>query len=107
MSRSINQLALQEQTAAYCGTCGESAVATTQNFLPAFQNTTNGEVALSRLKTGNPAPMHLLSYLPIHWAASVDSNGLVTELQPGIVAGFVRDNRFYSRAEAAEANKLK
>lgn len=108
MSRSINQLALQVDTCNFRGTCGESAVATKQNFLPAFQNTQTGEWALSKLKNGNPAPMHLLSYLPIDWAQSVDADGPGNRTEARHYRRICsREPFLYARRSGGKSNRIK
>lgn len=105
MSRMVNQLALRKESAAFIGTCGDSATATRQRFLPAFRDEASGRVELSVKQDRTPAPMHLVSYLPAEWAAQTDRDGDVAALKEGIIAGFVRDGQFFTRAEAAAAQK--
>jgi hypothetical protein len=45
----------------------------------------------------------VLSCLPDEWAAERNMTGEITLLKPSIVAGFVRDGRFFTREEAAAA----
>lgn len=103
MSRPNNQLAVRTESDAYIGTCGESATARQHKFLPAFRNERDGRVELARLSNGRPAPMHLISALPQEWAVRCDERGNVLELIEEVVAGFFRDDRFYTREEAASA----
>jgi hypothetical protein len=49
------------------------------------------------------APIHLLSGLPPEWVVTRDAAGGVSAVKPSIVAGFLRDGRFYTREEAARA----
>jgi hypothetical protein len=49
------------------------------------------------------APIHLLCGLPAEWVVSRDAAGGVSAVKPSIVAGFLRDGRFYTREEAARA----
>ena len=101
MSRHRNQYAVTAESQPYNGTCGESVVACKHQFVPAFCNSADGRVELARLPNGKPAPMHLISALPQEWAARCDDDGNVLELIDSIVAGFVKDDRFYTREEAA------
>ena len=103
MSRPITKESLRVESAPYKGSCGDSATARNKRFLPAFKNTENGQVQLARLPNGQVAPMHLISYLPPSWAARRDTDGTVLELVGSVVAGFVRDGRFYTREEASTA----
>jgi len=101
MNQPLNPRTLRQQTLAFRGTCGESRLAGGKGFLPAFCDPASGRVELARLANGQPAAMHLITYLPADWTASRDGAGRVLTLRPGIVAGFVRDDRFFTREEAA------
>jgi hypothetical protein len=70
-------------------------------FLPAFQDQQTGETHLSLTSHGTIAPVHLLEGLPGKWIAERDLRGRVSSLKSGIVAGFMRDGRFYTRQELA------
>ena len=104
MSRPLTQESVQRESIEYAGTCGESATAKKSRFLPAFRNDSDGSVELARMPNGQPAAMHLISELPSSWACKLDDQGKVIELIEEIVAGFVRDGRFYTREEAAAAS---
>jgi hypothetical protein len=47
--------------------------------------------------------MHVISCLPDEWAAERDAAGEIVRLKDSVIAGFVRDGRFYTREEAATA----
>lgn len=81
-----------EHAAVRTATCG---------FLPAFQDQETGETHLSLTSHGTIAPVHLLEGLPSKWVAERDLRGRVAALKAGIVAGFMRDGRFYTRQELA------
>ena len=70
-------------------------------FLPAFQDQETGETHLSLTSQGTIAPVHLLEGLPSKWIAERDLRGRVSALKSGIIAGFMRDGRFYTRQELA------
>ncbi|MDD3517757.1 MAG: hypothetical protein PHQ14_05375 [Chromatiales bacterium] len=70
-------------------------------FLPAFMDLENSEVHLSVNADGSPASIHLLDAIPEHWVTERDVQGRITALKDGIVAGFIRNGRFYSRSELA------
>ena len=72
------------------------------NFRPAFLDKNTGRIEIAKLGSGGQAPVHIICWLPEEWATSVDDNGLVLGLKPGIIAGFERDGRFFTRDEAAE-----
>ena len=106
MIRSNNQAAVARASLAFRGSCGESEVACRHAFVPAFRNSSDGCVEIAKLGDGNPAAIHLISYLPGEWAARCDAQGNVLELIPGIEAGFVRDGNFFrepTRPQQAEA----
>ena len=102
MSPALTQITLRRESAPYAGTCGDSGTACRNRFQPAFRDA-DGRVELARLADGRPAPMHLIATLPAVWANLFDASGNIIQLKAGIVAGFVRDDRFYTREEAAAA----
>ena len=74
----------------------------TQNErLPAFKNILTGQVRLSRDSKGHVSPIHRLDYLPTTWIAQCDQAGRPCKLKSIIIAGYMWNDRFYSRAEAA------
>ncbi len=99
----LSQELLARQNQDYEGSGGVSRNNRQSGLLPAFSNTKDGRVEISRFADGRPAPMHLLEGVPDEWVQQRDSQGHVLKLKSGIVAGFVRDRRFYNREEAAKA----
>jgi len=97
-----NQL-LKEQNEAFEGTNGTSHNNRDNGFIPAYYDRTSGRSVISRFTDGRPAPIHVLDGLPEEWVAQKDSAGHVTKVRAGIVAGFLRHGRFYTREEAAKA----
>lgn len=93
---------LIEENAAFAGSGGVSGNNRHARFLPAFQNVLSGEVELSRFCDGRQAPCHLFDALPEEWVLLWDLQGRVCELKAHIVSGFVRQQQFYSRQQAAE-----
>lgn len=73
----------------------------TLGFLPAFQDIYTQEVHLSVNANGSPAHVHVLDHLPEHWVLERDEFGQIAALKEGIIAGFMRQERFYSRADLA------
>ncbi len=92
---------LRQDNLAFRGTTGVSENNRDTGFVPAFRQDDTGRIELARLKNGKVAPAHIISWLPTEWADSIGDDGTVEGLIPGIVAGFVRDGRFYTREEAA------
>jgi hypothetical protein len=74
-----------------------------RGFRPAFIDTETETVYLSRFADGRPAPCHLLDGLPDDIVLARNDLGRVVVLKPTIVSGFVLEDRFYTREEAARA----
>lgn len=70
-------------------------------FLPAFLDLDTDEIHLSVDEHGNVADRHLLDNLPNHWVSERDKAGRITALKDQIIAGFMRQERFYTRAQLA------
>lgn len=92
---------LQMETAAHRGTGGVSAENRALGFRPAFRDTRTGATYLSSFADGRPAPFHILDGLPEALVLARDRHGRVSRALGSIVAGFLRDGVFYTRAEAA------
>ena len=96
-------IALTEQTLAldnirFRGTAGVSEHRP-RGFSPAFMDTETRRVYPSRFADGRLAPIHLLQGLPDEVLIARHSGG--REVKASVVAGFLFDGRFYTRAEAA------
>ena len=98
----LTEIALADEEGLYGRTHGARRGDRPQGFVPGFRNEVTGELARSRYADGAPAPMHLLDGLPEHWVAERDPEGRVTRARPGVVSGFLRDGRFYTRDQAAQ-----
>jgi hypothetical protein len=68
-------------------------------FLPAFQHLDTGEIHLSVEEDGGLAAVHLLDGLPDHWVDERDVEGRIIALKAGIIAGYMRQGCFYTRAQ--------
>ena len=86
----------------FAGTGGISENNVYARFAPAFRDAETGRVELARLECGAIAPMHLLFGLPDEWVTGWDAAGQIVALRDSVVAGFVRDEVFYTRDEAAQ-----
>jgi hypothetical protein len=73
-------------------------------FVPAFCDQETGRTELSRLPAGLPARIHLLGGLPEERVVRRDARGGILAVKATVTAGSVRDGRFYSREEAAQAS---
>jgi hypothetical protein len=92
---------LWTENLAYEGSGGVSQRNRSAGFAPAYLDTLTGVAQPSRYADGTLAPVHVLDGLPPHWVAERDARGRVIKASPGIIAGFLREGRFYTRAEAA------
>ena len=99
----LNARTLRRENQAFGGTGGVSAGNRTQGFVPAFLDTQTGAVYRACFADGRPAPMHLLDGLPPAVVATRDATGRVLALKATVQAGFLREERFYTRAQAAAA----
>lgn len=98
----MNNRTLQTENLVYAGTRGISQNNRASGFKPAFLDKSTGRIEIAKLKNGQRAPVHIISWLPEEWASRFDDEGLVLNLRPGIIAGFERDGCFYTRDQAAE-----
>ncbi|MFM8356199.1 MAG: hypothetical protein ACKOBM_15015 [Gammaproteobacteria bacterium] len=101
--RAVTDRRMRADNLAFAGTAGVSEHARKARFMPAFKDLATGRVEIACFTPGQPAPMHVLSCLPDEWAAERNADGDITVLIPSVIAGFVRDERFYTREEAAAA----
>ncbi len=92
---------LQIETAAHRGTGGVSAENRVLGFRPAFRDAATGETYPSTFADGRPAPFHILDGLPEPVVLARDRYGRISRVLGSIIAGFLRDGIFYTRAEAA------
>jgi hypothetical protein len=99
----LTQRALRDENRLYEETRGVSRHNAHLGFVPAYRNDATGEQVVSRYANGSPAPIHLLDGLPDAWIAERDAEGHVVRTCPGLVSGFIRDGRFYTREEAMYA----
>lgn len=93
---------LDQQNVVFSGTGGVSRENRAAGFRPAFRHRPTGEVRVSSYADGSPAPVHVLDGLPDAWLSS-DAPPGQRNLLDAVEVGFVRDERFYSREQAAVA----
>jgi hypothetical protein len=99
----MNRLQLQKQNLQFAKTDGVSANNHGKGFLPAFRDEETGRVELARFRDGSCAPMHLICGLPEDWACELDETGGVISIKKSIVAGFLKNDDFFTRDEAIKA----
>jgi hypothetical protein len=103
MERVLDIGALRDQNECFCGTGGVSDGNRGLGFAPAFLDADTGEIHRARFGNGQPAPCHVLDGLPAALVRERTACGRVLAVKASVVAGFVRDGRFLTRAEAADA----
>lgn len=94
---------LRQQNRAYQGSGGVSRNNRSAGFSPGYLDSRSGEAMLSCFANGQPAPIHVLEGLPEAWVSQRDAQGQVLCARSGVIAGFIRAGRFYSREQAARA----
>lgn len=92
---------LQRQNQRYQGTGGRSEENRSLGFRPAFMDTDTLAIYASCFPDGSPAPFHLIDGLPEHLVVARFSSERAGALKASVVSGFVREDHFYSRDEAA------
>lgn len=98
----MSAASLATENARFAGSGGVSQGARRQGFLPAFLDRGTGEVYLSRFADGRLAPIHVLDGLPVRLVVMHNTHR-VTAAKASVIAGFVRSQSFYTRAQAALA----
>lgn len=96
---------LENQNRFFKGSGGVSEENRQLGFRPAFYNMDTGTILPSRFANGREAPMHLLAGLPDELILSRDDKGNPCSVKPGIIAGFVRNDQFFTREQAALATR--
>jgi hypothetical protein len=103
MNQSLNRGVLCAQKRAFRGTSGVSQQNHRFGFRPAYLDLESGTTYLSRFSDGSLAPIHILDGLPEEVVVRRDESGRVMQVKASVIAGFVRDGRFYTREQAAHA----
>jgi hypothetical protein len=101
MNGLLTSYRLHRQNVEFRGTGGLSSANRSLGFAPAFLDLETGEVYPSRFTDGRSAPCHLLEGIPEALWLARDGRGRPTAVKASLVAGFFRQGRFYTRAEAA------
>jgi hypothetical protein len=95
---------ITEENDRYHNTGGTSERNRSWGFFPAFRDEDSGRTELSRFKSGLPAPVHVIDGAPEEWVVERDTSGNVMALKASVIAGFLREGRFYTREEAANVS---
>lgn len=101
MGRQLTQHVLERETEAFRGSGGISQENRGLGFRPAFLDQRTRAVYPSLFADGRPAPFHLIDGLPHEAIEGWDGSGRPKIAKASVIAGFVRDGRFYTREEAA------
>jgi hypothetical protein len=96
----LTDSALATESMKYRGTGGASQGNRDFGFIPAFMDTSNTTIYLSRYSDGRLAKIHILDGVPEHLIVSTE-DGHVKSVAKTVVAGFVLNDVFYTRTEAA------
>ncbi|MEN8763108.1 MAG: hypothetical protein ABF290_11805 [Thiogranum sp.] len=98
--------ALRRENLQFADTTGVSANNRGLGFVPAFMDTETGNVYLSRFANGTPAPIHVLAGLPDNLTEAHGESAAALSIKSSVISGFVREDTFYSREQAAQATAL-
>jgi len=101
MRRAVTLKQLRRENHVFGNTGGVSRNNRTHGFRPAFMDLDTGEIYLCRHQDGTPAPFHCLDGLPENLIIRRSSCGRAVAIKAGMLSGFERDGRFYTREEAA------
>jgi len=103
----VTEETLARENHQFTGTGGVSAINRDQGFIPAFLDTETSNVYRSRFPNGRPAPIHVLGGLPVELVEANSHSSGHRVIKSSVISGFVLEETFYSREEAAQAAALK
>lgn len=102
----LSPVVLGQQNREFAGSGGISQNNRSQGFTPAFLDRATGKAYRACFADGRPAPMHLLDGLPEELVTDRLPSGRVLGVKETVEAGFLRRERFFTRAQAARALRL-
>lgn len=100
----LSKQVLEQENHDFEPTGATSKACKKSGFVPAFYDTRSKRSVISRYANGKPAPIHLLDGVPVEWVAEYDTEGHVATLRPGVISGFLRAGRFYTREQVTRAD---
>lgn len=100
MAKLFTNSELEIETRKYRNTGGASQGNGGYGFIPAFKDSADGAIYLSRTAGGELAKLHILDGLPQHLIVAKEHDR-VTAVKETLVAGFVLKDCFFTRDEAA------
>lgn len=94
--------ALRRENRVFQDSGGVSRNNRAHGFLPAFLDRASGRIYRACFANGSPAPMHLLDGLPDELVEARNAQGRVVAVSASVEAGFLHEDCFYSRQQAAQ-----
>lgn len=101
MTTVLSRAVLESENHQFFGTGARSQENQSLGFRPAFMDRETGIVYGSCFSDGRPAPFHLLDGLPDEIVLSRNPFGRVATVKSSVVSGFVLDQQFFTREQAA------
>jgi len=92
---------LEKENLEFTGTGGVSKENQSLGFSPAFCDTETGKIYLSCHKDGTQAAIHMLDGLPEKLIIARDLHNNIVSVKSSVIPGFVKDDEFYTRKQAA------
>ncbi len=106
MAQTMTTCTLETENRTFAGSLGVSQRNRHMRFVPGFLDQETGSVYVSCRDDGTPCVVHILDGLPGHLVVKRNACGKVSSVKGSIVAGFLRDGRFYTREQAANVVSL-
>ncbi len=103
MAQTMTTGTLKMENRTFEGTQGVSEGNRHLGFVPGFLDEETGSVYRSCGDDGTPCVIHILDGLPDHLVVKRNARGRVSSVKRSVIAGFLRDGRFYTREQAAAA----
>lgn len=101
MKQMLTYPLLGKENRIFKGTGGVSQENRGCGFVPAFYDSHSCQAVISRFANGKPAPIHVLDGLPKEWVTAPDKSGRAVGVKGSVIAGFMSQGKFYTRAQAA------
>lgn len=101
MTQAMTVKSLHHQNLAFAGTAGISRFGRRRGFTPGFLDRETGRTYVSRHANGSPAAVHVLDGLPDELVLARTGSGQVAAIKGTVIAGFILDDQFYTRDQAA------
>lgn len=99
----LTKQSLKAQNQHFSHTAGVSRHNRTRGFLPGFFDQETGSVYPSCKADGSLAPIHMMDGLPESLIIARSASGRVAAIKRSVIAGFIKEDRFYTREQVAHA----